>query len=265
MELNDLLAELGQPAVTEPPAPEPNAPADPPITDPAPIEEPVNNDVPGAATPTEPIIDNGQVKDTDPSSSAPSPTNKVNKAFAEMRVQNQQYQKTLNQLGQLLGAQDTKDPNAILDLVQTQIIQAQAKQQNVPVDLLQRLDFLENQYNQNQQQTVQQQAMLGFQNVKNQFGLNDSDLNTFADELAGQGINPFAQQVNLVDVYKNLHFDDLVQKQVEKALQAERVRALKAAQNSSTPNNATGTNGDQSQAKVTDARSLEAWFNKQTK
>ena len=84
--------------------------------------------------------------------------------------------------------------------MQEKVLQAQAKQQNIPVELLQKLDLLEAESQERQKAALMQQALIGFQNVKNQFGLDDKGLDTFAEELAQKGINPFAQQIDLVSL-----------------------------------------------------------------
>ena len=157
-----------------------------------------------------------------------------------MRVKTQKYEKLLKSLGNLLGAQDVNDPDAILNLVQEKVLQAQAKQQNIPVELLQKLDLLEAESQARQKDALTQQALIGFQNVKNQFGLDDKGLDAFAEELAQKGINPFAQQIDLVKVYRDFHFEDIIAKEVQKAVEAERQRALKAATESTTPGSTTG-------------------------
>lgn len=259
MELEDLFKELGvEPPAATPPASDPTPPATDPPADPEPAPTGNNGDN-GGATPPEPA-DPTPTPEPEP----PKDLHKQNKAFAELRTQNQQYLRTIKSLGELLGAQEVNDPNAILNLVQEKIVQAQAKQQNIPVDLLQRLNTLEAENQSRQQQALQQNALIGFQNVKKQFDLQDADLDKFADELTQNGINPFVQQVDLINVYKNIHFDEIVQKRIEKELAAERERALKAATQSTTPSNTNGgTPTPSSQIKT--ASDLEKWFNQNTK
>ena len=260
MELEDLFKELGveppAPAVTDPTPP---ATTDPPATDPAPA---ANNGDNGGATPpaTDPAPADPALQDPEP----PKDIHRQNKAFAEMRTQNQQYLRTIKSLGELLGVQDVNDPSAILNTVQEKIVQAQAKQQGVPPELLQRLNTLEAENQSRQQQVLQQNALLGFQNVKKQFDLQDADLDKFADELTQNGINPFVQQVDLLNVYKNIHFDEIVQKRIEKELAVERERALKAATQSTTPSNTTG-GAATPPSQIKTASDLEKWFKDNTK
>ena len=238
--MNELLTGLGieAPEVNEPETTEPET------TEPETVPET-----------TEPEV-------TEPSGT-PEPTNtKQNKAFAEMRVQNQTYQKAMKSLGDLLGAKDINDPTAILNLVQEKIVQAQAKQQGVPAELLNKLNMLEAQQQMNNQKTIQQEALLGFQTVKTKYELSEKELNNFSDELVQMGLNPFEQKVDLARVYRDVHFEELQTKAIEKALEAERVRATKAAQTSTTPGSITGATGDNNQAQIKDVRGLEEWFSK---
>lgn len=264
MELNDLFKELGMDPPTADPAPtdpEP-APGEPEPGDPAPT---ASEPKPGEPEPGEPEPEPGDPAPTDPEPAPePAPT-PAHRAFAELRVKTQKYEKILKSLGNLLGAQDVNDPDAILNLVQEKVLQAQAKQQNIPVELLQKLDLLEAESQARQKDALMQQALIGFQNVKNQFGLDDKGLDAFAEELAQKGINPFAQQIDLVKVYRDFHFEDIIAKEVQKAVEAERQRALKAATESTTPGSTTGVGGGTTPSQIKTAAELENWFKENIK
>jgi hypothetical protein len=255
MELNDLFEELGM----DPPAADPVPAGSEPAPETPPVEsEPKPGETEGDPAPTDP-------EPTEPEPApGPAPT-PANRAFAEMRVKTQKYEKILKSLGNLLGAQDPNDPDAILNLVQEKVLQAQAKQQNIPVELLQKLDLLEAESQERQKAALTQQALIGFQNVKNQFGLDDKGLDAFAEELAQKGINPFAQQIDLVKVYRDFHFEDIIAKEVQKAVEAERQRALKAAKESTTPGSATGVGGGTTPSQIKTAAELENWFKENIK
>jgi hypothetical protein len=125
--------------------------------------------------------------------------------------------------------------------------------------------MLESEFNRNQQLNLQQQALLGFQNVKNKYGLDDASLSAFSDKLVEMGINPFEQtNVDLTKVYKDVYFDDLMQKAVEKALQTERERIAKATTSSTNPGTTTGTSPAEPSA-IKDVNGLEKWFNSNKK
>lgn len=256
MELNDLFEELGM----DPPATDPVPAADPePAPETPPVEsEPKPGETEGDPAPTDQETTEPETKPE------PAPT-PANRAFAELRVKTQKYEKILKSLGNLLGAQDVNDPDAILNLVQEKVLQAQAKQQNIPVELLQKLDLLEAESQARQKDALMQQALIGFQNVKNQFGLDDKGLDAFAEELAQKGINPFAQQIDLVKVYRDFHFEDIIAKEVQKAVEAERQRALKAAKESTTPGSATGVTGEATPSQIKTAAELENWFKENIK
>lgn len=244
----------------DPPATDPVPAADPePAPETPPVEsEPNSGETKGDPAPTDPEPTEPETKPE------PAPT-PANKAFAEMRVKTQKYEKILKSLGNLLGAQDVNDPDAILNLVQEKVLQAQAKQQNIPVELLQKLDLLEAESQARQKDALTQQALIGFQNVKNQFGLDDKGLDAFADELAQKGINPFAQQIDLVKVYRDFHFEDIIAKEVQKAVEAERQRALKAATESTTPGSTTGVGEGVTPSQIKTAAELENWFKENIK
>jgi hypothetical protein len=108
----------------------------------------------------------------------------------------------------------------------------------------------------------QNNAALGFQTVKDKFGLDQDKLNSFATELIQLGINPLENDnVNLVDQYKLIHHDDIVKAEIAKAIAAEQARAAKATTSSSTPDNKQGNGGGGGEpGKVDSVRDLEKFL-----
>lgn len=161
-------------------------------------------------------------------------------AFAQMRIQNKQQADLLKNIGAVLGVQDTSNPEALTQALQDKVIAAQAKAQGVPEEFYRRLNNLE----QNNQQFVQEQmkrtALLGFQKVKESFGLQNKDVEAFADDLYKDGIDPFTNPVDVVKEYKMRNFDKLLADAEARGAAAEAARASKANQHGSSPNNKQG-------------------------
>lgn len=247
----DFLASFGVAATENPPA-ETDPENPPPETDPAATIPPATEGeegVPGAA----------EGNETPPATEPPA-SNPMNAAFANMRVQNKTYKDTLDGVAKVLGIQDLSDPNTVLEQVNNLVITAQAKQQNVPPDLLLRMRNLEVQNEQYTQQQLQQQALLGFEKVKQTYELENQDLSDFADQLSKTGINPFAQEVDLITQYKVMNYDKLVQKAADKAVAEERARAEKAGSTGTTPPKGTGGNGPGSPEKIASVGDFTAWM-----
>lgn len=248
---NDFLASFGLEEGTTP-EPEPTEPE--PIEDEGVGAEGDSGTAEGNESQTEP---EPEPKPTEP------PNNPANAAFAQMRVLNQQYKGVIDGVAKVLGVQDLSNPNAVLDQVNQLVLQAQAKQENVPVELLQRLTALEAQNNQYTQQQLQQQALIGFERVKTEYNLSNEDLTEFADQLQKSGVNPFTSQVDLITEYKNLNFEKLMEQAVEKGIQQERERSTRASKSGTTPNKGTGGDGPDSPDKINSVSDLTSFFKSQ--
>ena len=161
-----------------------------------------------------------------------SAQDKQARAFAQMRIQNSQMKQTLQSLAQLVGL-DANNLDGVNKAVQDKLLQNQAKQQNLPPEVLGRLQALERQNN-------EREAYLGFQKVKDSFNLTDAELSEFADSLIANGLNPFAQHVDLYNEYIVNNYDKLIEKAKQDGIREEAERAAKAAKQSTVPGNKSG-------------------------
>ena len=247
--LDGLLSGLGiqpqDPAPAgDPPAGDP-PPAEPPNTDPAPA--PGGNEPP-PAEPQQPQIDQ-----------------KTKEAFAQMRIQNKKYASTIKGVAGILGVDENTPEEKLLEALQQKIVADKAQKQNVPEELYKRLMTLESNEEQRQALLREQQAALGFQALQTKFGLDQNQLNAFAQELVAAGKNPFQMEVDMIREYRDMHYDDLMQQAIEKALSDERERAAKASTQATTPGTQQGGKGDPAPDKVNSVRDLNNWFNSQMK
>lgn len=244
------------------------------------VDPPQAGDPPAAAVPPAgdtspapdtPLIDPPATPDTLPAEPpAPEtppvvvpPVDKVGQAFAQMRVQNKSYEKTLNGVAKILGIADASNPDTVLSSLNDLLLKAEAKKNNVPEDMYKRLQTLENQNQEFNQKQVRETAYFGFQKVKDTFKLDDAGLNKFADDLIAAGRNPFEMQVDLLQEYKMLHFDEILAAERAEGARLEAERAAKAAAHSSTPNNKQGQ-GVTTPEKINTVSELTDWFNKQS-
>ena len=190
---------------------------------------------------------------------------KAGRAFAQLRVQNAQYRKTLNGIAKILGVTDTSDPDTLIAQLNKVILEKEAKDKNVPAELLERLQILEERDREYTQKQIMEYAYLGFQRVKDLFNLDDAGLQKFADELVAAGINPFETKVDVVREYKLLHFDELMQAAFEQGVKQEQARAAKAAKHSTAPNPQKGPGQNGNPEKITTVAQLNDWMNSQSK
>ena len=64
----------------------------------------------------------------------------------------------------------------------------------------------------------------------------------------------------MISEYRNMHFDDLVNDAVAKAVAAEQARAAKAASQSSTPDQSRGKSSGEDGDKITTQQQLTDWM-----
>ena len=111
--LEDLKAKFG---ITDLPADNPPADSedDPPedSTDDPPADS--EDDSPEDASPEDDSPKDPPKDDPPKDPPKPSADTKAGRAFAQLRVQNAQYRKTLNGIAKILGVTDTSDPDALI-------------------------------------------------------------------------------------------------------------------------------------------------------
>lgn len=263
MTIEGLAAALGGPA----PAPaEPPTPADPPAPEPTPSDPPPAQDPPTPAsdpTPSDPPPVAPEQPDPIPPANDPNMLfnqQKANEAFANLRVRNKQLEETLKGVAALVGIDGNVENETLVPALQAKILENQAKQQNVPVELLQRLQTQEQQLAQFTAQQRQRNIEASFAKIRETYKLDQSQMNKFAEDLIANGLNPFTQEVDLEAAYRNLHFDDIVKVKVQEAVLAEQARAAAAAANGSNPGNQQGNPGQGEIGKVNSVRDLDSWF-----
>ena len=237
MELNDLLSELG---IEETEVDNKTPGTD--VTD-------TNNDTADTGSGTTGTQNNSEATgdSQDDVENIINDSTKAGAAFAQMRSDNKRLTDTIKGFAESLGLNTKGIPteNLIAD-VQTALIKARAAQSNVPEELLTRLDTLEKRDQDNTRARLNQEALLGLQNLKNTYKLDGPAIKQFLEDLDKDGKNPFEQSVDLLTEYKMRHFDDIIQAAVNDALLADRQRSSKADKHSSTPSTTVGgTTGEQ--------------------
>ena len=172
---------------------------------------------------------------------------KRDSAFAQMRIQNKEMTDLIMNLAKATGQnpKNMAEAQAMLNEGLTKVV---SKNRNIPEDVLREMEEDKKQLAALRQTQARQNALAGFQQVKDTFQLSRNDVNDFADKLIEKNINPYEQNVNLVEQYKLIYFEQLIAKAKEQGVQEERARSLKAQQNSTTPTNQNGlseTTGNQ--------------------
>ena len=158
---------------------------------------------------------------------------RANMAFAQMRSENTALKRLVSDIAGVLGVDPNTPQVQMQAAVQDAIIKAQAKQQNVDPAVLQKISQLEQYKEQQERQSLSNRALMGFQTVKNQFNLSDTDLDGFAEQLMQAGVNPFTKEVDLVAEYKLRNFDALIAAEEERGIAKEASRKQTVAAHSS--------------------------------
>lgn len=181
---------------------------------------------------------------------------KRNYAFGQMRTQITQLTDLLGRVAKANGVEYTDSKDLIAKLTDD-TIQKMAQKQNVPVELLREVETLRQDSAAFKAQQLRDAAAIGFQNVMNTYGLTQDQLKQFAVELDQQGKNPFNQPVDLMREYKMMHYDDILQAAVQKAVEEALKKDSAANQSSTTPGQQQGGNGGGDQ-KITTVAGLSA-------
>lgn len=175
----------------------------------------------------------------------PQLSEKQANAFAALRTQNAQKDALLKSLATALDI-DTSNADQMYTALNERVLQLKSKQQNVPVELLRQVQEGQDAIAQLRRDQYQRDTALGFQKLQQDYNLTQADLNNFASELLQKGHNPFTSSVDVVEMYKILHFNDILEKAKADAVREEQERANHARTKGTTPSSTqgTGTNDD---------------------
>lgn len=166
----------------------------------------------------------------------------ANKAFASMRVKNKQLTDIINNVAAVIGLDPTKMAPKELEAAMNQaVIEAQSQQTQIPTEILERLNYLENQNKEREAEKLHSAARNGILAIKEQYGASKDELTEFLSNLAQDGIDPLHTQVDLTTEYVKRNFDKVVAARVETQVAAELERREKAQSSASTPSASKGS------------------------
>ena len=225
------------PPGTVPPLQEDNPPA-------AQAESNDNNNLTGsgAGAQTQIHTDQSAVNTTQAQEGNDNQKRSANDAFAAMRVQNRKMSDALAAVLQQHGLDPNlaNDPDALIAQANQARLEEEAKRQNVPTELLQRLTDLEAKDREAQQKRLADAALAGFQAVKNQYNLSNQDISAFAKQLQDAGTNPFEQEMDLVHHYKLHNLDKIIAAETQKAVEEALKNQKSSTQYSTQPSKTQG-------------------------
>ena len=149
--------------------------------------------------------------------------------FAEMRQQNKKQTELLKRLGKAIGLDEGTDVDTISAKVEEMLLERQAKETNIPVETLQRINQLESLVQENQQIKLEKETTEAFTSLIERYDLDEDEVNAFTQYLIDNDKNPLdGKPVDLEAEYLKLHYEDLVKAAVDEALSSENQRKEKA-------------------------------------
>jgi K+-transporting ATPase c subunit len=150
-----------------------------------------------------------------------SDEHKRNQAFQTLRQQveeNKKYADFISRLAQDSGV----SPEEILNRYQERQLEAEAEQQNVPVDVLKRLNTLEQENSTTKEQLRAERMETQIESVKAKYGADDNAIRAAFEEMLDSGIDPrVTDNVNFEKFYRAANVESIIQKEVENARQKD--------------------------------------------
>lgn len=202
--------------------------------------------------------------DDNPAEGDNSAQDKSNKAFGQMRIQIKEQAQLLTKMADAMGIEYANQKD-LMDKLNNNALEQLAQKQGVPKELLERLEQLEGIAAQSEEQQLRSKALAGFQELHDSFGLDDAGLQAFAAELDEADKNPFVKDLDVVQLYKTMHFDDIVQAKIDAAVAAALSKDAQVSQHASTPTAGGTSDANIDGEKVSTVAGLTAMLNTITK
>ena len=182
-----------------------------------------------------------------------------NHAFAEQRVQIKKQNDFIRKVGKLVGFDDSTNTDEILEKVNEALLEKESKEQNIPVDILKRLERAESLIQENDQIKLEKQVTEAFTDLIEEHNLSKEEVDEFTNYLIDNGKNPMLNAgVDLQAEYLKLHYKDMVKAAVDEALAKEGERKKKVDEQA--PSGVGKSPGDKDEAKITSVKELDDLF-----
>ena len=184
---------------------------------------------------------------------------KQNYAFAEQRLQIKQNEKFMRSLGKLIGFDDNASIEDIQNKIKEVLIEKEAKDNNISVELAQRLDRAEELIQENDRIKLEKKVQEDFSDLIDKHNLDEEAVNEFTTYLLDNGKNPLVDRnVDIESEYLKLHYQDMVNQAVADALAKEEARRKKVEDKA--PSSVSKAPGDKSESKISSVKELDDLF-----
>lgn len=184
---------------------------------------------------------------------------KQNYAFAEQRLQIKKNEQFIRSLGKLIGFDDNASVSEIQDKVKEVLLEKEARDNNIPIELAKRLDRAEELIQENDRIKLEKKVQEDFSELIDKHNLDEGAVNEFTQYLIDNDKNPMTgKAVDLEAEYLKLHFQDMIDSAVADALAKEESRKKKVEEKaaSGVPKGA----GDKGESKISSVKELDDLF-----
>lgn len=182
-----------------------------------------------------------------------------NHAFAEQRLQIKKQNDFIKNIGKLIGFDEKATLEEIQEKVKDVLLEKEAKENNIPVDLMRRLERAESLIQENDQIKLEKKVTEAFTDLIEEHNLSQDDVNAFTNYLIDNGKNPMLDpNVDMKAEYLKLHYKDMVQAAVDAALAKESNRKKKVDEQASS--GVGSSPSDKEEAKISSVKDLDEVF-----
>lgn len=242
--------------------------------DPATITNPVDtNPIPDSVGDTNPAQDpagdgangdEGNEGDTGAPANNPvvdEDTQRQARAFAEMRSTINKYSRVFKQLQPMMGVNSEDE---VIERLLDAGLNVQARNQNVDPEILKRMQTLEEQNLMMMSEQRHKALVESFGLLQKDFNLTNEEVVNFARELDNKQIDVMKLGVDLSTLYRGMHHEAIVKKQIETEKQ-KWITSNNAANSAPGVNTSTGKKNNQGKTEINTMGELESLINQLNK
>jgi hypothetical protein len=179
------------------------------------------------------------------------------RAFAEMRSTINKYAKVFKQLQPMMGVNSEDE---VIERLLDAGLNVQARNQNVDPEILKRMQSLEEQNLMMISEQRNKALVESFGLLQKDFNLTNKEVLDFAKELDNKQIDVYKLGVDLSTLYRGMHHDTIVKKQIE-AEKQKWITSNNAANSAPGVNTSTGKKNNQGKTEINTMGELESLFN----
>jgi len=185
---------------------------------------------------------------------------KQNYAFAELRTKVKRQEALIKNLGKVIGLDPNTPIETVANKVEELITRKEAKDANVPEELYTRLKQLESIAQESEKVKREKYVSDAFMSLAEKYELTSDEIVEFAGALADNGRNPLeVEGVDIESEYLKLHQQDIINKAVQAALNAEDDRKKKV-ENHASSSSASGRDADNEGGEIKSVSDLDKMF-----